>query len=89
MIYSGNVRRSEGQSEHNPEQVPLQFHLRLMRRTQMRENEIQPYTVEELQQKYAVSLHVAVEVLEHFRGDRSKIDKFMKRCPNRDADDRQ
>jgi hypothetical protein len=89
MIYSGNVRRAEGRSEHNPEQVPLQFHLRLMRRTQMRENEIQPYTVEELQQKYAVSLHVAVEVLEHFRGDRSKIDKFMKRCPNRDDDDRQ
>ncbi len=52
----------------------------------MRENEIQPYTVEELQQKYAVSLHVAVEVIEHFRGDRSKIDKFMKRCPNRDAE---
>ncbi len=55
----------------------------------MRENEIQPYTVEELQQKYAVSLHVAMEVIEHFRGDRSKIDKFMKRCPNRDDDDRQ
>ncbi len=52
----------------------------------MRENEIQPYTAEELQQKYAVSLHVALEVLEHFRGDRSKIDKFMKRCPNRDAE---
>ena len=55
-----------------------------MRRMQMPENEMQPYTVEQLQQKYAVSLHVAVELLEHFRGDRSKIDKFMKRCPNRD-----
>ncbi|EHJ97734.1 hypothetical protein [Agrobacterium tumefaciens] len=55
----------------------------------MPDNEMQPYTVEQLQQKYAVSLHVAVEVLEHFRGDRSKIDKFMKRCPNREGDDRQ
>lgn len=52
----------------------------------MRENEIQPYTVEELQQKYALSLHVAVEVLERFAGDRSKIDKFMKRCPHRDGE---
>ncbi|SPZ34609.1 Uncharacterised protein [Agrobacterium tumefaciens] len=33
----------------------------------MSANELQPYTVEQLQQKYAVSLHVAVEVLEHFR----------------------
>ncbi|ADY64454.1 hypothetical protein AGROH133_06210 [Agrobacterium tumefaciens] len=55
-----------------------------MKESDMPENEMQPYTVEQLQQKYAVSLHVAVEVLEHFRGDRSKIDKFMKRCPNRD-----
>lgn len=52
----------------------------------MRENEIRPYTVEQLQQQYAVSLHVAVEVLERFGGDRSKIDKFMKRCPHRDAE---
>ena len=54
-----------------------------MKESDMPENEM-PYTVEQLQQKYAVSLHVAVEVLEHFRGDRLKIDKFMKRCPNRD-----
>jgi hypothetical protein len=86
MIYSGNVHRAEGQSEHNPEQVPPQFHLRVMRRTQMRENEIQPYTVEQLQQKYSVSLYLAVEVLERFAGDRSKIDKFMKRCPHRDGE---
>ncbi|MGO4319564.1 hypothetical protein [Agrobacterium sp. MCAB5] len=50
---------------------------------------LQPYTVEQLQQKYAVSLQVAVELLEHFRGDRTKTDKFMKRCPNRNEDDRQ
>jgi len=49
----------------------------------MPETNPDPYTVEQLQQKYAVSLNVAVEVLEHFRGDRSKIDKFMKRCPHR------
>ncbi len=55
----------------------------------MPENELRPYTVEQLQQEYAVSLHVAVELLEHFRGDRSKIDKFMKRYPNREEDDRQ
>ncbi|WP_167666307.1 MULTISPECIES: hypothetical protein [Rhizobium/Agrobacterium group] len=55
----------------------------------MQDNNLQPYTVEQLQQEYAVSLHVAVEVLEHFRGDRSKIDKFMKRCPHRDENDRQ
>ncbi|WP_425963901.1 hypothetical protein [Rhizobium nepotum] len=55
----------------------------------MRENEIRPYTVEQLQQQYAVSPHVAVEVLERFGGDRSKIDKFMKRCPHRDEDERQ
>lgn len=52
----------------------------------MRENEIQPYTVEQLQQKYSVSLYLAVEVLERFAGDRSKIDKFMKRCPHRDGE---
>ena len=57
--------------------------------TAMQDNNLQPYTVEQLQQEYAVSLHVAVEVLEHFRGDRSKIDKFMKRCPHRDENDRQ
>jgi len=55
----------------------------------MRENKIEPYTVEQLQQAYSVSLPKAVEVLEHFRGDRSKIDKFMKRCPHRDENDRQ
>ncbi|SDB13997.1 hypothetical protein SAMN03159422_00207 [Agrobacterium fabrum] len=55
----------------------------------MPDNETQPYTVEQLQQHYAVSLHVAVEVMEQFRGDRSKIDKFMKRCPHRDENERQ
>lgn len=52
----------------------------------MPDNEPQPYTVELLQQKYSVSLHLAVEVLERFAGDRSKIDKFMKRCPHRDGE---
>ncbi|MDP9573427.1 UNVERIFIED_ORG: hypothetical protein J2W66_003929 [Agrobacterium larrymoorei] len=41
----------------------------------------QPYTVEQLQQEYALSLPKAVEVLGRFGGYRSLIDKMMKRCP--------
>ena len=51
----------------------------------MRESNVEPYTVEQLQQQYAVSLPVAVGVMEQFSGDRSKIDKFLKRCPHREA----
>jgi len=46
----------------------------------------QPYTVEQLQQAYALSLPKAVEVLDRFGGDRSLIDKMMKRCPHRESD---
>ncbi|MGV2068451.1 hypothetical protein [Agrobacterium sp. 22-226-1] len=52
----------------------------------MRENKMEPYTVEQLQQQYAVSLHMAVEVRERFGGDRSKLARFMKHCPHRDAE---
>jgi len=45
----------------------------------------QPYTVEQLQQEYALSLPKAVEVLDRFGGDRSLIDKMMKRCPQRES----
>ncbi len=50
----------------------------------MRENNLQPYTVEQLQQEYSVSLPKAVEVLDRFGGDRQTIKKLMRRCPHRD-----
>jgi hypothetical protein len=52
---------------------------------QMRESKIEPYTVEQLQQQYAVSMQVAVGVMEQFSGDRSRIDKFLKRWPQKRA----
>ncbi|SOC93571.1 hypothetical protein SAMN05216358_3752 [Rhizobium sp. AN5] len=52
--------------------------------TAMRENNLQPYTVEQLQQEYSVSLPKAVEVLDRFGGDRQTIKKLMRRCPHRD-----
>lgn len=45
----------------------------------------QPYTVEQLQQEYALSLSRAVEALDRFGGDRPFIDKMMKRCPQRES----
>ncbi|WP_193749476.1 hypothetical protein [Agrobacterium tumefaciens] len=50
----------------------------------MPDNETQPYTVEQLQQEYSVSLPKAVEVLDRFGGDRQTIKKLMRRCPHRD-----
>jgi len=49
----------------------------------MPDNETQPYTVEQLQQEYSVSLPKAVEVMDRFGGDRRTIKKLMKRCPHR------
>jgi hypothetical protein len=43
----------------------------------------QPYTVEQLQHNYSLSLSKAVEVLDRFGGDRASIDKLMKRLPQR------
>ena len=43
-----------------------------------------PYTVEELQQEYSVSLPQAVEGLDRVGGDRRTINTLMKRCPGRD-----
>jgi hypothetical protein len=54
-----------------------------LRRMQMPDSKIEPYTVEQLQQQYAVSLQVAVGVMEQFSGDRSRIDKFLKRWPQK------
>jgi len=45
----------------------------------------QPYTVEQLQQEYALSLSRAVVVFDRFGGNRSLIDKMMKRCPQRES----
>lgn len=55
----------------------------------MQDNYLQPYTVEQLQQEYSMSLPKAVEVLDRFGGDRETIHKLMKRCPHRDENDRQ
>lgn len=38
------------------------------------------YTLEQLQQKYSLSISVAFEVLDRYGGDRASIDKIMKRC---------
>jgi len=43
------------------------------------------YTVEQLQQEYALSLPRAVELLDRFGGDRSSIEKLLKHCPHRDG----
>ncbi|MCM2454953.1 hypothetical protein HGO37_06085 [Rhizobium sp. CG4] len=51
----------------------------------MSESKIEPYTVEQLQQQYAVSMQVAVGVMKQFSGDRSRIDKFLKRWPQKRA----
>ncbi|MBD9390241.1 hypothetical protein IB237_23855 [Agrobacterium sp. AGB01] len=51
----------------------------------MSESKSEPYTVEQLQQQYAVSMQVAVGVMEQFGGDRSRIDKFLKRWPQKRA----
>ena len=69
----------------NSEPAPNPSHFLIVRRVQMRESKIEPYTVEQLQQEYAVSLQVAVGVMEQFSGDRSRIDKFLKRWPQRKA----
>ncbi|WP_313077946.1 hypothetical protein [Agrobacterium pusense] len=50
----------------------------------MPDYDVKPYTVEELQQEYSVSLPQAAEVLDRFGGDRRTIKKLMKRCPVRD-----
>lgn len=39
----------------------------------------EPYTLEQLQQKYSLSISRAVDVLDRFGGDRTLIDKMMKR----------
>jgi hypothetical protein len=71
--------------KYNLEQALAQSHLLILRRMQMPDNKIEPYTVEQLQQQYAVSLQVAVGVMEQFSGDRSRIDKFLKRWPQKRA----
>jgi hypothetical protein len=87
MIYSGNVHRAEWQSGCN---LPLAgTRIRVVafagqKEGAMPDNETQPYTVEQLQQEYSVSLATAVEVVDRFGGDRRTIKKLMKRCPHRD-----
>ncbi|WP_284767046.1 hypothetical protein [Agrobacterium sp. CFBP2214] len=49
----------------------------------MREDKTGQYTVEQLQQEYAVSLAKAVEVLDRYGGDRAIIEKLLKRFPHR------
>jgi hypothetical protein len=71
--------------KYNPEPGPTQSHFLLVRRMKMRESKSEPYTVEQLQQQYAVSMQVAVGVMEQFGGDRSRIDKFLKRWPQKRA----
>ncbi|KWT75313.1 hypothetical protein BS628_18260 [Agrobacterium radiobacter] len=60
-----------------------QSHFRVVRRLTMREDKTGQYTVEQLQQEYAVSLAKAVEVLDRYGGDRAIIEKLLKRCPHR------
>ncbi|MDR6101679.1 hypothetical protein QE369_001857 [Agrobacterium larrymoorei] len=39
----------------------------------------EPYTLEQLQQKYSLSISRAADVMDRFGGDRALIDKIMKR----------
>ncbi|TGR68200.1 hypothetical protein EN837_16290 [bacterium M00.F.Ca.ET.194.01.1.1] len=42
------------------------------------------YTIEQIQEVYALGLVQAAELFERFAGDRAAIDKMMKRCPHRE-----
>ncbi len=46
----------------------------------------EPYTVEQLQQKYSLSISTAVDILDHCNGDRALIDKMLKRCHQKQLD---
>lgn len=46
----------------------------------------EPYTLEQLQQKYSLSISKAVDVIERFGGDRASIDKMMKRRHRNEVD---
>ncbi len=48
-----------------------------------------PYTIEELQDVYALTIQKAAELIDRFRGDRVLIDKMMKRFPVRNDDGKQ
>ncbi|QCL76873.1 hypothetical protein CFBP5877_24915 (plasmid) [Agrobacterium tumefaciens] len=47
------------------------------------------YTIEELQDVYALTIQKAAELIDRFRGDRVLIDKIMKRFPVRNDDGKQ
>lgn len=46
----------------------------------------EPYTVEQLQQKYSLSISKAADILDQFKGDRALIDKMLKRCHQKHVD---
>lgn len=50
----------------------------------MKSANLEPYTIEELQSVYSLSLQKAAALLDRFGGDKALIDKMMKRCPVRD-----
>lgn len=42
------------------------------------------YSIEQIQELYALGLVQAAELFERSAGDRAAIDKMMKRCPHRE-----
>jgi hypothetical protein len=50
----------------------------------MSQTKSKKYTVEKLQEVYALSLPKAIEVLDRFGGDSASIEKMMKRCLHRE-----
>lgn len=59
-------------------------HFNFRKEPQVKSVNLEPYTIEKLHSVYALSLHKAAEILERFGGDKTAIDKMMKRCPLRD-----